>query len=68
MTEQELADSRGSMSLVERVEARRELDAMAGVEYEVPPTQGLSRLARIVGPGLRRIDGRKEGTDGRQGE
>lgn len=63
MTERELADNRDSMSLAERVEARRELDEAAGVEYEVP---GLKRLARIMGPGLRRISDRKEGDDGRQ--
>lgn len=56
MTERELADNRDSMSLAERVEARRVLDEAAGVEYEVP---GLKRLARIMGPGLRRIDNQK---------
>lgn len=64
MTERELADRRDSMSLSERVEARRVLDEAAGIEYEVP---GLKRLARIMGPGLRRIGDRKEGDDGRQG-
>ncbi|KJF21924.1 hypothetical protein C7T36_18270 [Rhodococcus sp. AD45-ID] len=59
MTEQELADNRDSMSLAERVEVRRELDAVAGVEYDVPPANGMSRLARIVGPGLRRINNQK---------
>jgi hypothetical protein len=68
MTEEELADSRGLMSLVARVEARRDLDAMAGVEYEVPPAQGMSRLARIMGPGLRRISGRKGEGNGCEGE
>lgn len=68
MTEQELTDNRDSMSLVERVEVRRELDAAAGVEYEVPPVLGLSRLARIVGPGLRRIDSRKGEGRGCEGE
>lgn len=56
MTERELADNRDSMSLAERVEARRVLDEAAGIEYEVP---GLKRLARIMGPGLRRIDNQK---------
>ncbi|WP_415395159.1 hypothetical protein ACMTN4_07260 [Rhodococcus globerulus] len=68
MTEQELVENRDSMSLAERVEVRRELDAAAGVEYDVPPVLGLSRLARIVGPGLRRIDSRKGEGNGRQGE
>ncbi|MYV26347.1 hypothetical protein GQ649_03935 [Rhodococcus sp. DSM 6344] len=59
MTERELADNRDSMSLVERVEARRELDEAAGVKYGLPSDQGLKRLARILGPGLRRIDNQK---------
>ena len=67
MTERELADNRDSMSLVERVEARRELDEAAGVKYGLPSEQGLKRLARILGPGLRRISDRKEGDDGSQG-
>lgn len=67
MTERELADNRDSMSLVERVEARRVLDEAAGVKYGLPSEQGFKRLARIMGPGLRRISDRKEGDDGRQG-
>lgn len=67
MTERELADNRDSMSLVERVEARRVLDEAAGVKYGPPSEQGFKRLARIMGPGLRRISDRKEGDDGRQG-
>ncbi|WP_158171406.1 hypothetical protein [Rhodococcus sp. JT-3] len=59
MTERELADNRDSMSLAERVEARRELDEAAGVKYDPLPEQGLKRLARILGPGLRRIDNQK---------
>jgi len=67
MTERELADNRDSMSLAERVEARRVLDEAAGVKYGSLPEQGLKRLARILGPGLRRISDRKEGDDGSQG-
>jgi hypothetical protein len=72
MTERELADNRDSMSLAERVEARRVLDEAAGVKYGSPSEQGLKRLARILGPGLRRISDRsrisdrKEGDGGRQ--
>ena len=59
MTERELTDHRDSMSLAERVEARRVLDEAAGVKYGLPSEQGLKRLARILGPGLRRIENQK---------
>ncbi|MDI9914403.1 hypothetical protein [Rhodococcus sp. IEGM 1379] len=59
MTEQDLVDNRDDMSLTERVEVRRALDAAAGVRYDVPPVNSLTRLARIVGPGLRRISNQK---------
>ncbi|GGG04466.1 hypothetical protein GCM10007304_18220 [Rhodococcoides trifolii] len=55
MTEQELADRRDSMTLLERVVARRELDQAAGITYEVPPHPDVHHTARVMEPGVRRL-------------
>lgn len=64
MTERELADNRDSMSLVERVEARLEIDN-DGADYgELSPKQ-LERLAEVFtvddefSSSLQRIDNQK---------
>ncbi|MGW6376281.1 hypothetical protein ACWFRB_09480 [Rhodococcus sp. NPDC055112] len=50
-----LAENRPSMTLLERVEARAEIDQVSGVIYPDPSTAQMRRLARITAPGLRRI-------------
>ncbi|MDI9900567.1 hypothetical protein QM716_11960 [Rhodococcus sp. IEGM 1409] len=52
MTERELIDNRDAMSLAERVEARRDLDAQSGVVYDVPSAHQFGQLARVMAYGL----------------
>ncbi|MGW6017817.1 hypothetical protein ACWFNS_07425 [Oerskovia enterophila] len=71
MTERELADNRDSMSLVERVQARLEID-IDGADYGELGSKQLERLAEVFtvddefSSSLHRISDRKEGDDGRQ--
>lgn len=53
--ENQLVEQRPSMTLHERVELRAEIDRLSGVEYGELSGRQVQRLARIAGPGLRRI-------------
>lgn len=50
-----LAEGRSTMSLTERVNARRAIDEAAGITYPVPGPEQIARLARITTTGLHRI-------------
>jgi hypothetical protein len=45
---------RPTLTLAERVEARRAIDKARGITYTPPAPAGLHQLARITAPGLRR--------------
>ncbi|OZC59225.1 hypothetical protein CH276_22520 [Rhodococcus sp. 06-470-2] len=53
LIDQLLAD-RPSLTLAERVEARRAIDKARGISYTPPAPAGLHQLARITASGLRR--------------
>ncbi|SNS59572.1 hypothetical protein [Rhodococcoides kyotonense] len=53
--ERVLADSRGSMTLAERVAARRAIDAAAGTIYTPPAPEQVHKVARTMHSGMRRI-------------
>lgn len=45
---------RPTLSLAERVEARRQIDRAAGIRYPPPTADGMRQLARLTADGLRR--------------
>lgn len=45
---------RPTMTLAQRVEARRTIDVARGIVYAPPAPAALHQLARITAPGLRR--------------
>ena len=53
--ERVLAEGRSTMTLTERVNARRAIDEAAGITYPVPGPEQVQRLARITNTGLHRI-------------
>lgn len=53
--ERVLAEGRDTMTLLERVNARRAIDAAAGITYTAPNADQAHRLARITHIGMQRI-------------
>ena len=57
--ERDLVENRDRMSLLERVEARRRIDEANGVSYPELAAHQVTRLARVMADGLRRIANQK---------
>ena len=53
--ERDLVENRDRMSLLERVEVRRRIDEANGVSYPELAAHQVTRLARVMADGLRRI-------------